>query len=629
MKRKAILSLVLSLSLVSNSALAAALPVEPADEAEEPAPIEEIISGENEVSEEPSEAPVTLEEPSTSEPEGETPSEPPIEEVIADKLANGFSFLFDVFVGLVDTGREVVNQEIQNLNNTLKPEPPAEPEAPVEQAPSEPTPPVIEDEQPEIPGEDAELPVEPETPAEPEAPAEPVPPAEGEPALPEDGQTEAPSEVPVVGELPEGEILEQPPVVEEVEVELDNPIEADEDGTVAVFAGNPIDFIFPSEIQGQPVTIIGASAFKGCAYFKTITIPACIEEIGEDAFADCSNLEKIILLGRADTEDMTLGENWSGDAEVIYGLTSVEEEIEELPEGGAPEQDPAIKPEDMVDGDASEPTEGEPVLPEDGQTESPSEDPVIEDQPDGGDPEQDPAIKPEDMVDGDTSEPTEGETPDGVQDEIPSEPEAPAEGEPALPEDGQTEAPSEDPVIEDQPDGEASEQAPAIKPEDMVDEGASEPAEGETSDPEVDVQEMITLAKELLPEYADLIDELAQNEDFENLINSDFAKQFLEKNNLPTDPDEIKSVIDANGGLDNCVKELTSRVEEESPEYAEIIEDAYEDLTSELSSEDEVAEDGVSLESQPSDVPSESPVASNFDPINNPLDELRVDMALM
>lgn len=49
----------------------------------------------------------------------------------------------------------------------------------------------------------------------------------------------------------------------------------------------------PSEIEGQPVTGIGYSAFAHCDNLLSVTIPDSVRSINESAFNDCSNLECI------------------------------------------------------------------------------------------------------------------------------------------------------------------------------------------------------------------------------------------------------------------------------------------------------------------------------------------------
>lgn len=104
------------------------------------------------------------------------------------------------------------------------------------------------------------------------------------------------------------------------DLNLDETTEADDSGTVELPPdGELLDFEFPAEINGHEVTSIGEASFKGCPYFASVTIPSSIKEIGADAFADCQWLTYIVLKDRVDTSGMTLGENWSGKAVVIYG----------------------------------------------------------------------------------------------------------------------------------------------------------------------------------------------------------------------------------------------------------------------------------------------------------------------
>jgi hypothetical protein len=129
----------------------------------------------------------------------------------------------------------------------------------------------------------------------------------------------------------------------QVEETVTDPVYPDEDGTVALEEDALLDIVLPETIRGKPVQAIGAGAFQGCEIFRTVTIPACVTEIGENAFADCPGLEAIILEGRADAEGLTLGENWSGDAAVLFGLVAQPD----------PEETPA-------DSEDAEPEDGEP-----------------------------------------------------------------------------------------------------------------------------------------------------------------------------------------------------------------------------------------------------------------------------
>ena len=50
------------------------------------------------------------------------------------------------------------------------------------------------------------------------------------------------------------------------------------------------DLIIPATLDGYPVTVIRASAFKGCAGLERVTVPSSVTSIASDAFDDCSGL---------------------------------------------------------------------------------------------------------------------------------------------------------------------------------------------------------------------------------------------------------------------------------------------------------------------------------------------------
>lgn len=54
----------------------------------------------------------------------------------------------------------------------------------------------------------------------------------------------------------------------------------------------------PSEYNGKPVTVIGASAFEKNGEIGTVVIPNSVTVIEENAFANCSNLTKVELGGK-------------------------------------------------------------------------------------------------------------------------------------------------------------------------------------------------------------------------------------------------------------------------------------------------------------------------------------------
>lgn len=253
--------------------------------------------------------------------------------------------------------------------------------------------------------------------------------------------------------------------LQEVEVELLNPVTTDETGTFYLPEDEElIDFIFPSEINGSPVYVIGEGAFRGFDMFRTVVIPSSIEEIGADAFADCENLERIIFADRADTSELTLGENWCGEAEVEFGLVAIAIETEE----------PAAEPE--ASEEPSEPTEtpAEEIDPSE-DTEEGSEEVITPSEPD--------------VVPGEDETPAEEP---GEDTEIPSEePNAtPSEEEPdlsieepAVPEEEVEEEPKEE---EETLVEEAVEES---EPDELSEESVPEEEPVEESEPEADADE--------------------------------------------------------------------------------------------------------------------------------------------
>lgn len=106
---------------------------------------------------------------------------------------------------------------------------------------------------------------------------------------------------------------------------LETPCEVDEDGNVALEEDALIDLILPKVLGGQELTSISAKSFAGCPYIRSVVVPETILEIGEGAFADCEFLETIYVIGHSE-EDLTLGSNWNGNAEVVFVMNEVEED---------------------------------------------------------------------------------------------------------------------------------------------------------------------------------------------------------------------------------------------------------------------------------------------------------------
>ena len=62
-------------------------------------------------------------------------------------------------------------------------------------------------------------------------------------------------------------------------------------------ACNPCKLRFPTVLGGRNVVAISDGAFKSCGYLKEIFVPAGIQRIGNEAFANCSNLSCVKMEG--------------------------------------------------------------------------------------------------------------------------------------------------------------------------------------------------------------------------------------------------------------------------------------------------------------------------------------------
>ncbi|MBQ2621614.1 MAG: leucine-rich repeat domain-containing protein [Thermoguttaceae bacterium] len=65
--------------------------------------------------------------------------------------------------------------------------------------------------------------------------------------------------------------------------------------TILKYIGYQAEVDIPSEIDGNPVTIIGDSAFKDCTFLTYVSIPDSVTEIGDLAFSGCSSLISILI----------------------------------------------------------------------------------------------------------------------------------------------------------------------------------------------------------------------------------------------------------------------------------------------------------------------------------------------
>lgn len=79
----------------------------------------------------------------------------------------------------------------------------------------------------------------------------------------------------------------------------------------------------PSEYNGKPVTIIGASAFASQIDIGRVTIPDSVTTIEKEAFSDCPNLTKVSLAGSVTDIGESAFENCVS-MEEITGLDSVD-----------------------------------------------------------------------------------------------------------------------------------------------------------------------------------------------------------------------------------------------------------------------------------------------------------------
>lgn len=127
------------------------------------------------------------------------------------------------------------------------------------------------------------------------------------------------------------------------ELDLTSPQPMDENGSIIIPEdGTLLNIRIPEKIGEITLFSIDPFAFDGTTCLRSITIPSTFTEIGEGAFANCSGLEYIVLQDRFDLEGLTLGENWNGNATVIFGLvqeTSSTESTEETTLASEPEQE--------------------------------------------------------------------------------------------------------------------------------------------------------------------------------------------------------------------------------------------------------------------------------------------------
>jgi PKD repeat protein len=86
--------------------------------------------------------------------------------------------------------------------------------------------------------------------------------------------------------------------------------------TITEYTGSDGTVIIPAEIEGLPVTTIGAGAFADCSGLTTLSIPDSVTTIGTRAFEDCSALTSLSIPDSV----TTIGNNAFSDCS---GLTTV------------------------------------------------------------------------------------------------------------------------------------------------------------------------------------------------------------------------------------------------------------------------------------------------------------------
>ena len=76
--------------------------------------------------------------------------------------------------------------------------------------------------------------------------------------------------------------------------------EVEDDGAVVVETTQTAGTVaIPSEIDGYPVTALGAGVFENCTNLTAVTIPSSVTNIGSEAFGNCGGLTNIVFEGNA------------------------------------------------------------------------------------------------------------------------------------------------------------------------------------------------------------------------------------------------------------------------------------------------------------------------------------------
>ena len=79
--------------------------------------------------------------------------------------------------------------------------------------------------------------------------------------------------------------------------DIDYLYELNENGEAVIteYLGNDVGIFIPEELDGYPVTSIGAHAFSNCDWLEGVTIPDSVTSIGDWAFYNCNSLISITI----------------------------------------------------------------------------------------------------------------------------------------------------------------------------------------------------------------------------------------------------------------------------------------------------------------------------------------------
>lgn len=88
--------------------------------------------------------------------------------------------------------------------------------------------------------------------------------------------------------------------------------------TIFGLSGDVTDVIVPSNIEDCPVQAIAANAFQHNTTLTAITIPACVTEIGSNAFSGCSNITRLVIEDGTSTLSLANSQFSSCPLESVY-----------------------------------------------------------------------------------------------------------------------------------------------------------------------------------------------------------------------------------------------------------------------------------------------------------------------